>query len=73
MYNTKHILKPEDLSQFTAIANFASVRGPINKDLNVESSILEGILDSKFVVRHNNKIVYSGLYFEKAIEKYNEI
>lgn len=73
MYNTNHIIKPEDLSQFTAVANFASARGSINKDLNVESSILEGMLDSKFVVRHNKKIVYSGVYFDKAIEKYNEI
>ena len=73
MYGTKHILKPEDLSQFTAVANFASSTGSTNKQLNVESKILDGILDSKFVVRHKKEIVYSGIYFEKAIEEYNKI
>jgi len=72
MYGTKHVLKPADLSQFTAVANFASASGPVNKQLNVESKILDGVLDSKFVVRHNKEIVYSGIYFNKAIEKYNE-
>lgn len=73
MYGTKHILKPNDLSQFTATASFASARGSVNKELNVESKVLDGMLDSKFVVRHNKEIVYSGIYFDKAIEEYNKI
>lgn len=73
MYSTQHILKPEDLSQFTATANFASARGTVNKELNVESKILDGVLDSKFVVRNKKEIVYSGIYFDKAIEEYNKI
>ena len=74
MYNTKHILKFNDLSQFTAVANFAaSHKENIDKELNVESKVLDGMLDSKFVVRHNKEIVYSGIYFDKAIEEYNKI
>ena len=71
----KHTLESSDLEEFegkTIIASSSGVDIPTKK-LFIHSKLVEGMIDSSFVVTQQDVVKYRGQYMDKAIEEYNKL
>lgn len=71
----KHVIEPLDIEDFegkTILASASGVDMP-TKRLYLHSKLVEGMIDSSFVVTQNDVVKYRGQYMAKAIEEYNKL
>ena len=71
----KHMIESSDIEDFegkTIIASAVGVDIPTKK-LFIHSKLVDGMIDSSFVVTQNDIVKYRGQYMAKAIEEYNKL
>lgn len=71
----KHVIDPSDIEDFEGKTIIASESGVdiLTKRLYIHSKLVEGMIDSSFVVTQNDVVKYRGQHMAKAIEEYNKL